>query len=154
MDPRQDADHLYQALKTHTPRVRRDVRLASPPALSVAVSSPLCGSQLTLDALIRDGRVDALGYRVRACALGQASTAIVLQHVPGLGQAEILRVREQLRQLLQQGEGHCDWPEFEVFALAHAMPARHAAALLPLDALAQLFTLADGNQAGTTPGSK
>lgn len=141
LDP---VDALYAALKHLTPRVRADRRLAVPPALSVEVSSPECGSRLTLDAIIEHGRVRELGYRVRACSLGQATTAVVLRHVPGLTRAELLRVRGQFEALLRSGAGHCDWPELEVFAPASDIPNRHGSALLPFEALEQLFALAAG----------
>lgn len=141
LDP---VDALYAALKHLTPRVRADRRLAVPPALSVEVSSPECGSRLTLDAVVDHGRVRELGYQVRACSLGQATTAIVLQHAPGLRRAELLRVRAQFEALLRTGEGHCDWPELEVFAPASDIPNRHGSALLPFEALARIFAMAAG----------
>ncbi|RYD72110.1 MAG: iron-sulfur cluster assembly scaffold protein, partial [Verrucomicrobiaceae bacterium] len=35
--------------------------------------SPVCGSRVTVDINLEDGRVSELGLLVRACALGQAS---------------------------------------------------------------------------------
>ncbi|HMN21851.1 MAG TPA: hypothetical protein PKA16_10725 [Ottowia sp.] len=136
LDP---VDALYAALKHLTPRVRQDHRLPVPPARSVEVSSPECGSRLTLDAIIEQGRVRELGYQVRACSLGQATTAILAQHAPGLTRAELQRVRGQFEALLRTGAGHCDWPELDVFAPASDIPNRHASALLPFKALDRLF---------------
>lgn len=141
LDP---VDALYAALKHLTPRVHEDRRLPVPPALSAQVSSPECGSRLTLDAIIEHGRVRQLGYQVRACSLGQATTAIVLQHAPGLTRAELLRVRGQFEALLRSGAGRCDWPELEVFAPASDIPNRHGSALLPFEALARIFELEQG----------
>ena len=52
-------------------------RLAEPMA-SVEKRSPICGSRVTVDVAIDDaGRVAAIGMLVRACALGQASSALM-----------------------------------------------------------------------------
>lgn len=142
MAPTDDIDALYAALKRLTPRVRHDRALTCPPALSTTVSSPECGSRIELDALIENGQVQDIGYRVRACSLGQAATAILIDHVPGLTLAELQGVRRQLEALLRDGQGHCDWPELEVFAPACDIPNRHASVLLPFRGLEQLFALA------------
>lgn len=130
---------LYQALKAHTPKVLRDRRLAVPPADSVTVYSRLCGSQLTLDALIENQKVSALGYRVRSCSLGQATTAIVADHAEGLDPATVHHVHAQLQKILSGEATHCDWPELEIFTHIKDSPARHGSVLLPFRALEELF---------------
>lgn len=139
---RDDVDALYAALKRYTPAVRQDRRLPVPPARSVEVFSAECGSRLVLDARIEGGRVQAVGYQVRACSLGQASTAMLVERAVGLTQPQLQRVRAQFEALLREGRGHCDWPELEAFAPACDIPNRHGSALLPFEALGQLFDLA------------
>lgn len=134
-----DLDKLYQSLTQYARAVRRDRRLSIPPADSVTVQSPLCGSELTLDALIVDARVQELGYRIRACSLGQASTAIVAARATDLDAATIARIGAQLRTILAGESTSCDWPELEIFALVRDIPSRHGAVLLPFRALEQLF---------------
>lgn len=51
-------------------------RLADPDA-TVKKRSPLCGSTVTVDLSLRDGRIAAFGQDVKACALGQASASVV-----------------------------------------------------------------------------
>ena len=138
---------LYQALKAHTPKVLRDRRLPVPPADSVTVHSRLCGSQLTLDARIENQKVSALGYRVRSCSLGQAATAIVVDHAEGLDAATVRRIHAQLQQILSGEDIRCDWPELEIFAHVKDSPARHGAVLLPFRALEELFERAEREQA-------
>lgn len=80
-----------------------------------------------------------IGYRVRACSLAQAATAILASHAAGLDRAQLQRVHRQFEALLRDGRGHCDWPELEAFAAASDIPNRHGSALLPFRALEQLF---------------
>ena len=130
---------LYQALKQYTPEVRKDRRLQVPPADSVTVHEPLCASQVTLDALFEGEHVAEIGYRVRACSLGQDTTAILARRAPGLDAATLARVHGQLRAILDGTATTCEWQELEVFALTREIPGRRGSAELPFKALAQLF---------------
>lgn len=51
-------------------------RLDAPDA-SVKKRSPLCGSTVTVDLKVADGRVAGYGQDVKACALGQAAASVV-----------------------------------------------------------------------------
>jgi len=130
---------LYQSLKQFNADVRKDRRLAVPPADSVTVHSAQCGSRLTLDARIEGNRIREIGYRVRACALGQATTAIVARRAPGLDAAALRRVGAQLQAILAGCATQCEWPEMEMFTLIKSVPSRHGSAMLPFHALEQLF---------------
>lgn len=132
-------EQLYEAIKSLVSAVQRDRRLDDPRVDSETVHSQVCGSRLTLEAVIKDGRVEDLGWRVRSCSLGQASTAIVIAHRAELDAATVARVGAQLRALLRGEDRHCDWPELEVFAAARGITSRHASALLPFKALDALF---------------
>lgn len=135
----QDVAKLYQALKKYTPEVRKDHRLQVPPADSVTVHEPLCASQVTLDAQFEGEHVAEIGHRVRACSLGQATTAILIRRATGLDISTLKRVYAQLRDILDGRDTQCDWPELEVFALTRAIPGRRGSAELPFKALEQLF---------------
>lgn len=137
-----DLAALYPALKLYNAQVRNDRRLQVPPADSVTVHSAECGSQLTIDAEIKDGRVAQIGYRVRACSLGQASTAIVVNHAVGLDQKTLEHVEKQLRAILAGGATHCEWDELEIFSLIKDVPSRHGSILLPFNALRKIFNRA------------
>lgn len=132
-------EKLYEQLKTYAGVVRRDRRLAGPKVDSVRVRSPICGSELTLDAVIENDRVQQLGWRVRACALGQASTAIVIGRARELDAPTVQTVGAQLQAILKGEVVACDWPELAFFSFAQDIPSRHESAMLPFRALAQLF---------------
>jgi len=106
---------------------------------SAEKSSPVCGSRVVVD-LVADegGRVVALGQEVRACALGQASAALMGAHVIGRTADELASARDALAAYLAGGrEDPGDWPGLAVFAAARAYSARHAAILLPFAAAAE-----------------
>jgi NifU-like protein involved in Fe-S cluster formation len=99
--------------------------------------SPVCGSEIAADVRLDDtGRIDALANRARACAMGQASAALLRKAGIGRTPEEIVAARTSLAELLAGTEGAVLlWREHEVFAPARAHPGRHGAILLPYDAV-------------------
>jgi NifU-like protein involved in Fe-S cluster formation len=113
-------------------------RLAAPQA-SVEKRSPVCGSRVVVD-LVTDveGRVAQLGQEVRACALGQASAALMGGHAVGRTADELAAARDALAAYLAGTRADPgDWPGLTVFAAARPYRARHAAILLPFAAAAE-----------------
>jgi NifU-like protein involved in Fe-S cluster formation len=109
-------------------------------AWSGAARSPSCGSTLMLS-LDTDaaGRIDRIGLRAQACAIGQASAAIFARGAIGTSRADIARAAEAVAAWLSGGAALPDWPGLEAIAAAASFPGRHGAILLPwkaaLDAL-------------------
>jgi len=110
-------------------------RLAAP-QVSARKRSPLCGSTVTVDLDLADGRIAAFGQDVKACALGQAAASVLGEHVIGRTRDEIAAVREQLAAMLKAGGPVPDAPfdGFEVLLPARDYKNRHASILLALDA--------------------
>lgn len=93
--------------------------------------SQTCGSTLAIDLDLDRGRIERLGMRVRACAVGQAAAAIFARHAAGRDLGAIAQTLGQLESWLG-GEGDApDWPDLAIIAPARAYPARHGALLLP-----------------------
>jgi NifU-like protein involved in Fe-S cluster formation len=113
-------------------------RLDAPDA-TVERRSPTCGSRVIVDLTLDDeGRVAGFGQEVRACALGQASAALLGQHIIGSDVAEIVDAANALRQFLTASrDDPGGWPGLEVFAPARPHSARHASILLAFDAAAE-----------------
>jgi NifU-like protein involved in Fe-S cluster formation len=110
-------------------------RLAEPHA-SARKRSPLCGSTVTVDVALDGDRVAAFGQDVRACALGQASAAILGRHVVGATRAEIAATRDALNAMLKQGgpAPQGTFSDLEVLLPAKDYKNRHASILLAWDA--------------------
>lgn len=111
-------------------------RLENPDG-SAESRSPICGSRIQVDvALAPDGTIAALALRANACALGQASAAILRANAIGTDLINIVELRSSVADGLS---GKADmptvWPELALLAPARDYPSRHAAILLPYDAL-------------------
>jgi NifU-like protein involved in Fe-S cluster formation len=117
-------------------KVRADKRLVSA-KMSVTRSSRSCGSSVTLD-ICRDGdTITALGWRTRACTLGMAATAIVIDQAQGRRFCDVVAVAERLRLLLAGGDEEIPppWNDLMVFSAARDLTARHGSIMLPFEAL-------------------
>jgi len=123
-------------------------RLENPQA-SVERRSPVCGSRVVVDVeLDEQGRISALGQEVKACALGQASAALMGAGAIGRSAAEIAAARDALAGFLAgRSENPGSWPGLELFRDARPFTARHASILLAFEAAAEAASLASGHHA-------
>ena len=98
--------------------------------------SPLCGSSISVDLQQSDGRISAFAQDVRACALGQASAAILGQVVLGQDIHALRRARSALKDMLsaQGAPPEAPFQGYEALLAARNFPNRHASILLALDA--------------------
>jgi NifU-like protein involved in Fe-S cluster formation len=116
-------------------------RLDGPDA-SVKKRSPLCGSTVTVDVTLENGKVAAYGQDVKACALGQAAASVVGAAIIGTTPEQITRARDELRVMLKE-DGPTPSAPFdglEVLRPAVAFKNRHASILLTLEAAADAVT--------------
>lgn len=120
-------------------------RLEAPQA-SVKRRSPLCGSTVTVDLDVAQGRVVRFAQDVKACALGQASAAILGGAVLGASLEEIARGRDELLAMLKS-DGPAPQAPFEgleVLIPAREYKNRHASIMLALDATLEAIGAALG----------
>jgi NifU-like protein involved in Fe-S cluster formation len=113
-------------------------RLEAPQA-SIAKRSPVCGSSVMVDVILdREGKVAALGQEVKACALGQASAALMGGNALGRDRRELEAARAALAGYLE-GTRHDpgDWPGLAIFSDARRYKARHPSILLAFEAAAE-----------------
>jgi NifU-like protein involved in Fe-S cluster formation len=122
-----------------------EARLADAGA-SAEKRSPVCGSRVTVDVrLDATGRVEAVGMVVRACALGQASAALMEAHAVGRSVAELEAARDQLTAWLAgERDAVPDWPGLDIFTPALAHRGRHPSIRLAFEAVAEAAAGARG----------
>ena len=113
-------------------------RLDTPDA-TVKKRSPLCGSTVTVDVQVEDGRISGFGQDVKACALGQAAAAVTGGAVIGLTLEDVQTGRDALRAMLKSGGPvpAAPFDGFEVLEPARDYKNRHASILLSIEATAE-----------------
>lgn len=140
-DADQDLISLYSkrilALAADIPHVGR---LTGAQA-SAKKRSPLCGSTVTVDLSLENGRIAEFGQEVKACALGQASASVLGAQAIGRTREEIATARDQLKAMLKS-DGPVPSAPFEGYEAlqpAKDYKNRHASILLCLDATLAAF---------------
>ncbi len=110
-------------------------RLDAPDGASTKVSR-VCGSVVTVELKLKDGKVSEIAVHPKACALGQASTGVLAMHAIGATPQEIREARDGLRAMLKEGASP---PSGRFWELRHLegvrdYPPRHASTMLAFDA--------------------
>ncbi|MCW4151214.1 hypothetical protein OM427_16930 [Halomonas sp. 18H] len=144
MDQPSQAPDFIAQLKHFAALVRRDRRLQGRHVHTTTLTSEAeSRDSVTLDAVIEHGRVQQLGYRVRACTLAQATTGLMATRAEGLDLMTLTALEQQIALILQDTPPPAEsliWPELLTLQNAAAMPSRHDVALLPFHALRHLMS--------------
>ncbi len=132
--------------------IPRAERLGSPDATATA-HSKLCGSTITVDVVVEDGRVTGFGQLVKACLLGQAAASVLGREIVGTSVDELRRVAAQMRRMLKEGgeppSGR--WSDLAVLQPVKDHKARHASTLLVFDAVERALAEIEGRQGTREP---
>ena len=115
-------------------------RLVEPDA-SATKRSPLCGSAITVDIVVKGGFITHYGQDVRACALGQASSTIVGKAIIGCSLTKVRKVYEELKGMLENNGPIPSKPFDDLYMLkpASEYKNRHASILLAIEATLTAF---------------
>lgn len=139
-----DLIQLYsQRILALAAEMPRTGRLAAPDGTGKR-RAPLCGSTVTVDIALSDGRIADYAQEVRACALGQAAASVVGAQAVGQDRAAIRRARDELHAMLTGGGPPPGAPfgDLAVLEPARDYRNRHASILLALDATLAAFDAA------------
>lgn len=107
------------------------------PGASATAHSKLCGSTVTVDLRMDGAVVTDFAHDVKACALGQASSSIMAQHVVGSNASELRELRDTVRKMLKENGAPPSgkWADIAVLEPVRDYKARHASTLLTFDAV-------------------
>ena len=128
-------DSVYNAkILDYAGNIERIGRLENPNG-SAKAHSKLCGSTVVVDVNQQDGRVSDFAQDVKACALGQASAAILAKNVIGCTLDELQVARQQMLVMLKEN-GPPPTGKFEELKFLEPVRdyrARHASTMLAFD---------------------
>ena len=130
-------DSVYNTkILDYAGNIERIGRLDSPNGTAKA-HSKLCGSTVIADVNQQDGRVSDYAQDVKACALGQASAAILAKNVIGCSLDELRQAREQLAAMLKENgpPPTGKFAELKFLEPVRDYRARHASTMLAFDAV-------------------
>jgi nitrogen fixation protein NifU and related proteins len=133
------AEEIYQAAIMDRARRPRHQKRLEAAAVTAEERNPLCGDRVMVElTFTEDGRVSALGYRARACAICIAATDWMAEIVPGLDEAAIRQAASSFETALRSGTAIPDdstIAPLTPFAPLHDTPSRIQCALLGWQAL-------------------
>lgn len=144
-------DDVYNArILDYAGNISRIGRLETPDATATA-HSRLCGSAVTVDLMVENGVVADFAHEVKACALGQASSAIMAKNVVGSTPGELRLLRETMRRMLKEGGAAPDgrFADLRFLEPVRDYMARHASTMLTFDAVVDAL-----NQIDATGGAR
>ncbi|NVK34013.1 MAG: iron-sulfur cluster assembly scaffold protein [Rhodobacteraceae bacterium] len=124
-------------------------RLDAPQA-SATAHSRLCGSTVTVDLVVEDGKVKEFAHDVKACALGQASSSILARHVVGAPVEDLRSLKTTMYAMLKDN-GPAPEGRFEDLKYLEPVKdykARQASTLLTFDAVVDALDQIDASQDG------
>lgn len=136
MSTETDLIKLYSArILALAAEIPRHGRLDAPDA-TVKRRAPLCGSTVTVDLNVTDGRISDYAAEVKACALGQAAASVVGGAIVGCTTEQVVAARDALKDMLKNGGPvpAAPFDGLEVLQPARDYKNRHASILLTLEA--------------------
>lgn len=132
-----DLDEIYNTrILELAGAMTRGERLKHPDATATA-HSKLCGSTVSVDLKMKDGRVADYGQTVKACLLGQAAASIVGREIVGSTPAELHAVASQMRAMLKDNGAPPTgrWADLAVLEPVRNYKQRITSTLLVFDAI-------------------
>lgn len=69
--------------------------------IKVDGANPLCGDELTFHLAMKNGRIEQVRFRGKGCAISQAAASMLAQHIEGKTGAEVMRIIDAMKALMQ-----------------------------------------------------
>jgi nitrogen fixation NifU-like protein len=138
-------DDLYREVLLDHYRSPRGRRALSRPGVSVEGFNPTCGDQIHLAVALDGETVDEAQVVCRGCSISVASGSILAEMVPGKTRAEITRLLDAFRGMLQGNppDPDLDLGDLEALEGVRRFPVRVKCALLAWTTLQEALARAD-----------
>ena len=129
------------------PRNKRELPGAT---ISCTLNNPLCGDEITVAVVERDGVLTEVAFSGQGCSISQSSASMMTEAVAGKDRATIAATAAAVRQMLEGGEPDADaLGELAALQGVARYPARVKCAALAWDVLDE--ALASGTASGSAP---
>jgi nitrogen fixation NifU-like protein len=136
---------LYQEEIIQLSRKSRERGRLEDPDASARVDNPLCGDRVTVDLSVEDGRITAVGHRVRGCALCEAAAEIIAENAIGLNAEGFARSDAAARAYMSSADAEPPWGKLSIFAPVRDVKSRHECVFLPFTATLKAFSEVSAN---------
>ena len=101
-------------------------------------TNPLCGDRITVWARVTDGKLEAVQFEAKGCAIAKASGSMMTEAATGEAVQEALQLGEALKQAV--GDSEVELGPLEPLRAVAGFPGRRRCATLPWEALAKALS--------------
>ena len=107
--------------------------------IKVDGANPLCGDELTFHLAMKNGRIGQVRFRGKGCAISQAAASMLAQQVEGKTAAEVTRIIEAMKGLMQgqDPDSSVDLGDLEALSGVRKFPVRVKCAALSWNVVEQ-----------------
>jgi nitrogen fixation NifU-like protein len=102
-------------------------------------ANPLCGDELTFHLQLKNGRLGAVRFTGKGCAISQAAASMLATQVEGKSVGEVRRLLEAMKRLMQgqEPDAALDLGDLEALAGVRKFPVRVKCAALSWNVIEQ-----------------
>lgn len=94
------SDLYREELMEHYKTPNNRGRLAKPD-IHVRQVNPMCGDEIDLDLVIKDGKITDVGFEGQACSVSVVSSSYLTEHIKGLSLEEVKKIdKDELLKML------------------------------------------------------
>ena len=146
-------EDLYQEVILDHYKQPRNKRRLPGASVSCSRNNPLCGDEITIEAVLADGRIDDVTFEGVGCSISQASASMLTETVKGRSLEEAAGAAGEFRSMM---EGAADPDEDRMGDLValqgvRKYPMRIKRAILAWDVLEEAIGSGRGAASGTAP---
>lgn len=113
------------------------------PTVAIKLNNPLCGDELQLQLIIRDGKVEAARWTGQGCSISQSSASMMTDALIGRTEEEALKLVANFQGLMHGEEPphtELELGDLEALSGVAKFPVRIKCALLPWEALSKALS--------------
>ena len=122
-------DLYQQVILDHCKHPRNFHELGSP-TCSAQGQNPLCGDQLKLYLAVEGDVIKDISFVGSGCCISKASASLLTEAAKGKTKAEVLKMFDQIHEMVTTGKVTGDVGKLAVFAGVYRFPARVKCAIL------------------------
>jgi nitrogen fixation NifU-like protein len=139
-------DDLYREVILDHYRTPRNKRHIDEAPIDVHRNNPLCGDDITVNVVVKDGVVMDAAFEGQGCSISQASASMMTEQLKGKKVEEVERLVLDFRKMMAGEEGPSDDELGDLVALKGVVkyPVRIKCAVLAWDALQEGVTSLSG----------
>ncbi|MBV9120612.1 MAG: SUF system NifU family Fe-S cluster assembly protein [Chloroflexi bacterium] len=134
-------DELYRDLILDHYKQPRNKGELDPRTARVEGNNPLCGDEIQVDVLLRDGELDGIAFKGRGCSISQASASMMTEAVKDRPVSEVHEVIDAFKAMMHGQPADADaLGDLEALEGVQKFPVRIKCALLAWTTLEEALT--------------